>query len=41
MYLSKKHELELLPEEMHEEVKAPYKKLVSECSKRYFDYCES
>ena len=41
MYLSKKHEFELLPEAMHESAKEPYKQLVSECSKRYFDYCEA
>ena len=40
MYLSKKHEFELLPETMLESAKEPYKQMVSECSKRFFDYCE-
>ena len=41
MYMSKKHELELLPKEMHKDHVATYEQKVSECSKRYFDYCDN
>ena len=40
MYMSKKHEFELLPDFM-QEMKEKYRKTVSECSKRYLDYCET
>ena len=39
--MSKKHDYELLPGEMQDELREMHRKGVSECSKRYFDYCET